>query len=361
MKSKAKDYKEKAFCKLPEGIERDLPAGIDPRRASLIRVIGKTWVNGTQIHYCFWDHTKHQSPRAWTAANEGEKDVVRDSFQEWKNVGIGLEFVEVDDPNDAEVRIGFHQGDGSWSYIGTTVLEIPQNERTMNFGWSLTADWYGKETATHEIGHTLAFPHAHQNPQAGIEWDVNAVYSYFRGHPNYWDDDTTFYNVLRKIPINQVDGSPWDPDSIMQYRFDAALINGPEPYNIDGVSPAAGLSQSDIGFVKRFYPPLKESKYQELEAYQSEHVNLVAGEQRDFIIRPKSNRKYVIQTFGAVDTLLVLFEKDGNNDRYLDSDDDAGFGRNARIAYRLFKDREYILRLRFYYGDESGNTAVLMY
>ena len=35
---------------------------------------------------------------------------------------IGLSFVEVKNPAEAEVRIGFLDGDGSWSFVGTDVL-----------------------------------------------------------------------------------------------------------------------------------------------------------------------------------------------------------------------------------------------
>ena len=129
------------------------------------------------------------------------------------------------DINDAEIRIGFLQGDGAWSYVGRDVIDIPgQHERTMNFGWDLKRDPRGVDTPVHEIGHTLGFPHEHQNPFAGIVWDESAVYRFFAGSPNFWSRQKTFHNVLRKLPERSVEGSKWDPNSIMHYPFDAGLI-----------------------------------------------------------------------------------------------------------------------------------------
>lgn len=361
VKSNATQTPEKReSCGMPQAVERDLPGDIDPGRASLIRIIGKTWVNGTQIHYCFWDKTRDSSPPSWDGSVK-DKEVVRKAWQEWKDLGTGLEFIEVEDPSDAEVRIGFQRGGGSWSYLGTDVLNRPMNERTMNFGWQLSGWDYGKATALHEIGHTLALPHEHQNPKAGIRWNEANVYDEFSGAPNNWSNDKIYWNILRKIPESDVDGSDWDPKSIMHYSFEANLIDAPAPWSNSGIGEAVVLSDKDKAFIQKFYPTLDEDKYIQLKPFKSEHATLEAGDQLDFIVKPMRTRKYSIQTLGNVDTLLTLFEKQGSNNSYLDSDDDAGFGRNARIAYKLFKDREYILRLRFYYGSTSGDTMVIMF
>ena len=43
--------------------------------------------------------------------------------------------------------------------------------------------------------------------------------------PNSWPREKTFWNIIRKIPPDSVQGSSWDPDSIMHYPFEAGLIN----------------------------------------------------------------------------------------------------------------------------------------
>lgn len=349
------------LCALPQVPEREFPTNINPRRAEIIRIIGKTWVNGTKIHYCFFDHTKgHNSPAEWTGSEE-ERQVVRAAFQEWKAVGIGLEFEEVDAPPDAEVRIGFQQGDGSWSYVGTDVLNIPLNQRTMNFGWPLAEDSYGKETALHEIGHTLALPHEHQNPKAGIQWNEDAVRASLSGPPNNWSPETIEYNILRKIPTNEVESSEWDPNSIMHYQFQAELISSPAPYNREGIFPEPGLSQKDKDWMQKFYPVLKSNDYIELKPFVSVPLVLSPGEQVNFIVKPEISREYKFQTFGEVDTVIVLFEEDNGDPRYLDGDDDGGSDSNALITQKLLKGRTYLLRVRLYFASLSGETAVMMW
>ncbi len=112
--------------------------------------------------------------------------------------------------------------------ISVDYVTNPQ-ERTMNFGWDLTTP-YGRDTALHEIGHALGFPHEHQNPLAGIVWDEEKVYRYFAGPPNNWPRQTTHHNIIRKISADLVEGSAWDKDSIMHYQFPAGLIISPSYY-----------------------------------------------------------------------------------------------------------------------------------
>ena len=88
-------------------------------------------------------------------------------------------------------------------------------------------------------------------------------------------------------------------------------------------------------------------------------ADLAPGQQIDFTIDPSSSRKYTFETKGASDTLLVLFELIDGEPRFLAGDDDSGEDRNARIAYKLFQGRRYIVRLRLYYPGQSGKTSLM--
>ncbi len=342
------------FCALPQVPERTFGSDVSQDRARLIMVLSKKWVNGTKLRYYFFESG------AWSAGND-QKDIVREGFGAWEDLGIGIEFEEVQNIGDAEVRIGFLRGDGAWSYVGRDVIDIPGgNERTMNFGWDLRTDPRRVDVAIHEIGHTLGFPHEHQNPFAGIVWDEQAVYNYFGGPPNNWSSDKTFYNILRKLSSTEVQGSEWDPNSVMHYGFPSGLIIRPEQYH-NGLSPAGGLSARDTELVRFFYPPLESTTFPELKPFQSESLELAPAEQKDFSIRPTQTRWYTIQTFGGSDTVVVLFEDRDGDLKYVQGDDDSGTERNARIEVRLESGRRYVLRIRLYLNYAGGETAVMLW
>ena len=358
-----------SYCSLPQVQEREFDSNVNPNRARLILRNGKKWVNGTILHYYFFDQptdgetvffTNGTSEwRTWTT-NDAEKNIVRQAFDIWKNVGIGLEFKEVDSRNEAEIRIGFMRGDGAWSYIGRDVLQLGRDERTMNFGWDLTRQAGEIDTAVHEIGHTLGFPHEHQNPNAGIVWNEEAVYDALAEPPNRWDRDTTYRNIIRKIEPDAVQGSDWDSNSIMHYPFEAGLIVKPEQYR-NGLNPTPGLSDRDKIWVKTFYPPIASEDYTELKPFSSVSLAIEPGQQRNFTIQPDATRSYNFSTFGVSDTVMVLFEDVDGELRYQTADDDSGEDYNSSFRVKLFKGRKYVLRIRLYYSDRAGETAVMMW
>jgi hypothetical protein len=359
-----------SYCSLPEVPEREFSADVGAERAALIMLLGKKWVNGTVLHYYFFDQDGDgenvflsDGTREFRSfvGDDAHHDVVRRGFQTWKDLGIGLEFEEVSSRDEAEVRIGFMQGDGSWSYIGRDIIDLNPgvNKRTMNFGWDITRSPSEVDTAIHEIGHTLGFPHEHQNPNAGIVWDEEAVYAALSRPPNSWSREKTFYNIIRKISPDEVQGSSWDPDSIMHYPFGPGLIKEPEQYH-NGLRPGGGLSERDKQWVRTFYPPLAP-QYPELKPFDLERLEISPGEQKNFVIRPQATRTYTMQTFGVSDTVMVLFEDDGGDLRYVTGDDDSGLAYNANIRVKLYSGRRYVLRVRLYYVGGSGVTAVLMW
>ena len=355
------------FCALRERPARVFAPGVTRDRERLINLLGNKWVTGTTLRYYFFDRETDGETvmfadgstafRTWVGS-EAQRAVVRRGFEIWKEVGIGITFQEVSSREEAEIRIGFMRGDGAWSWLGREILEHGPNERTMNFGWDLTRP--GElDTAVHEIGHTLGFPHEHQNPKAGIEWDEEAVYTALAQPPNEWDRETTFWNIIRTLNANEVEGTTWDPDSVMHYPFEAGLIKKPEQYR-NGLQPAGGLSARDRTWVKSLYPPTAEEG-DLLKPAQSVPLNLVAGEQRNFTITPQETRYYQIQTFGASDTVMVLFEEIDGELRYRTGDDDSGLETNAYFRIKLVKGRKYVLRIRMYYSDRPGETAVMMW
>lgn len=344
------------YCAVPARPQREFGPEVSADRAATILEISNKWVNRTNLHYYFFDSGSF-------GGDNSQQDVVRKAFSVWKNLGIGLTFTESSSRSEAEIRIGFRRGDGSWSTVGTDALNVGQQERTMNFGWNINVPGpNGLDTAIHEIGHALGFHHEHQNPNAGIVWNREAVYDYFaRTQDPPWSRAKTDFNILNKLDPLSVEGSDWDPNSIMHYAFARGLIRQPEQYR-NGLTPQQGLSQADIEVVKRFYPDGGTGiVVPELKPWESQLLSLAPGEQKDFNVLPAETRKYNFQTFGQSDTVMVLFEENNGEFRYMKGDDDSGFDRNASFRVRLISGRKYQLRIRLYFSFSSGDTAVMMW
>lgn len=341
------------FCGIPP---RPLPrlseaVSSDVRRTAAIISTRSKWVNKTVLHYCFFTGNSHFKVPSVQA------NAIRQAFASWKAIGIGLEFQEVNQMSEAEVRIGYSTADGSSaSAVGRDVLDIPLNEPTTVYGWDLTTH-YGKGTALHELGHVFGMEHEHQNPFAGIKWHEEAVYTSLGGPPNNWSRNKTFHNILEKLDTQQVQGSSWDPDSIMEYEFEAGLIDEPQQYDVNGLVPPATLSNADKTWAAKWYPP-SVAQPSGLQAFQSVSVELAAGQQVDFVFQPTATRRYTIATKGASDTLLALFEEIDGQPRYVTADDDSGEDRNASINNKCFAGRTYHVRLRLYYPGQTGITSV---
>ena len=205
-----------------------------------------------------------------------------------------------------------------------------------------------------------SFSHEHQNPKSGIQWDEQAVIDYFSGSPNYWSEEVTRHNILRKLNANETGGSDWDKDSIMHYQFPGGLIIKPEEYQNRPLTPEAGLSPADIMEALRFFPSL-DVDLPELRPWESHRIRINAGEQIDYVIKPSYSREYIMQTFGKMDAVMVLFEEINSENVYYDGDDDSGTSLNAKITARLVRGRNYVLRIRLYYAEQSGEGALMMW
>lgn len=361
-----KSQKSITYCNLPKMPTRQFDTTIHPLRMEAIIVMGKKWVNGTKLKYylfdddafftTFTDSEGHQGKNLWKG-NEAEKEAVRNAFKKWKDVGIGLEFSETQDRLEAHFRIGFAKGEGAWSYIGRDSWSIPKDQRTMNFGWDIVMD---EDTVLHEIGHAIGLPHEHQNSNAGIVWNEEAVYAQLAAAPNFWSKEVTFHNIIKKIDPDTVMGSSWDPNSIMHYPFGPGLISAPPEYE-NGLFPEAGLSSKDIAWVKQFYPKIDKRTFLDLTPFHSEVFSLTNGAQINFEFVPNETRTYTIQTFGIMDTVMILSEVINHENEYISGDDDSGEDRNSYIKQKLIKDKKYVINIRLFFKTSSGDTSVMVW
>jgi hypothetical protein len=365
----------KRFCSLPKRAPRVLDSAITGERARLIRVNETKWANGTVLSYYFYNRASdgmdveyEDGSKEWVGwkGTAAQMKQVRKAFDIWANTGMGLKFKEVKKREEAQLRIAFMMDDGSWSYIGRDILDIKwddEDPRTMNFGWNIaTSDKHdGIDTAVHEIGHTLGFPHEHQNPFAGIVWDQEAVYRSLAKKPNYWSRNKTYQNIIKKISKKEVNGSDWDPDSIMHYPFEPGLILEPKEYKTSGLYPAGGLSPRDVAYALKFYPSSNQTADKRIMAMISYEIEADNSSQQNFIFIPSETRNYTIQTLGQLDTVMVVSEKKtGGQLVQAGADDNSGTNNNALLNKVLTKGKTYIIRIKVYYKKPGAKAAIMV-
>jgi hypothetical protein len=145
---------------------------------------------------------------------------------------------------DAEIRVAFDPDGGSWSYEGTDAREVPLEFPTMNLA---SPD---RATILHQFGRAIGLGPEHQNPAGGIAWNVPAVIRDLSGPPNYWDPETVEHQFLEKYAVDHVNGSAFDPQSIM-------VLPIPPEWTLNGAATTRNetLSWRDKELVKQIYPP----------------------------------------------------------------------------------------------------------
>ena len=166
---------------------------------------------------------------------------------------VGLTFNFVSSSQNADIRISFDTTSGAWSLIGTdcqlaqsasdtTPAQI-QTEATMNLGW------FDAATTMHEFGHALALVHEHQNPNGiAIQWNAPAVYAWALSTQG-WDQATAYAQIMQPYLANLINGSTFDPESIMLYFFPGSLT-----LNNQGTHQNLRLSPTDVIYINQQYP-----------------------------------------------------------------------------------------------------------
>jgi len=304
-------------------------------RLRAIAPIAKKWMNGVQLHVRFMGGTAAQ------------QEIVRRQAGWWTAVAnLGFEF---DNASTAEIRISFDESDGAWSYIGTDCRGIPLNEATMNLGFLEGG------TAAHEFGHAIGLAHEHQNPAGGIQWNEAVVIQEMTKSPNFWDEDTTRHNILLKYSVDQINGTAFDPDSIMLYFF-------PPEWTLNGIGTKANeiLSNVDKQFIAgaKMYPrnaqTITEAVELEVDAKKRTPASIGKfGEEDMFTFVVAKGGRHLIDTRGPTDVVMKLY---GPNSPTLliAEDDDSGVGYNARIAQSLIEGRYYV---QVHHFDPTGGTG----
>jgi Astacin (Peptidase family M12A)/Bacterial pre-peptidase C-terminal domain len=304
-----------------------------------IAPIGKTWMNGSTLHVRFM------------GGSASEQATVREQAGWWGQVA-NLKF-DFNSASNAEIRIAFDTSDGAWSYIGTDCRSIPVNQPTMNLGF------LDGGTTAHEFGHAIGLAHEHQNPRGGIQWNEQVVIQELAKSPNFWDEETARHNVIRKYSIDQINGTDFDPDSIMLYFF-------PASWTLNGIATKANdvLSTIDKQFIAgaKMYPKTGGTTTTAVELEVNAKRRTAAsigkfGEEDLFRFTAATDGRYQIDTRGSTDVVMKLFGPNSET-ALIAEDDDSGVDTNALISRDLVAG-QYFVQVRHYNrASGKGNYSI---
>jgi len=308
-------------------------------RERAISPIGKAWMNGSDLKVRFM------------GGSTAEQTVAKEQAAWWGAVA-NLKF-DFNNAANADIRIAFDPDDGAWSYVGTDCKSIPVNQPTMNLGF------LDGGTAAHEFGHAIGLAHEHQNPSGGIEWNEAVVISELAKSPNFWDEQTARHNVIRKYTANQINGTDFDPDSIMLYFF-------PASWTLNGIATKANdvLSKIDKQFIAgaKMYPKTggTTSTAVELEVNAARRTAAAigkVGEEDLFRFTAPRDARYLIDTRGPTDVVMKLFGPNSET-ALIAEDDDSGIDTNALIVRDLLAGNYFVQVRHYNRANGMGNYTI---
>jgi hypothetical protein len=166
---------------------------------------------------------------------------------------LNMKFEFTDNIMNSDIRIQFAANQGCHSLVGDI-----RNATEYMGKPTMVYSWLDVSTVIHEFGHVLGMIHEHQNPSGNpIRWNKQAVYCYY-GSTNGWSNEEVDNNVLDAYNKDQVNGSDFDPASIMIYPFPKSIVcQGKEMFvtlDQSEINPNYRLSNSDVAWLKIMYP-----------------------------------------------------------------------------------------------------------
>ena len=304
-----------------------------------IMPIGKRWMNGSTLRVRFIGGTTAQQAKAQEQAL-------------WWTAFANLQF-DFNNAPDAEIRIAFDPSDGAWSYIGTDNRGIALNQPTMNLGF------LDGGTAAHEFGHAIGLAHEHQNPAGGMEWNEATVIKSLSGPPNNWDEAMIRHNVLQKYRVDQIQGTAFDPDSIMLYFFPGDWVKsgvGTHANNVLSAVDKAYIASAQA--YPKTAPTVADATEIKVNASRRTTASIgKSGEEDLFKFSVSTGGSHVIDTKGPTDVVMRLFGPNSQTN-VIAEDDDSGDGSNARISASLVPG-QYYAQVRHYNRNNGKGDYTL--
>ena len=167
-------------------------------------------------------------------------------FSETKGVGK-VRIARLDAPDEVS---------GYWSYLGTEILEAPEDEPTLNLDsfTMRTSEAEFRRVVRHEAGHTLGFDHEHMRGEIVKRIDRAKAYAFYDKDQG-WTRKEVDEQVLTPLAKKSIMGTTEaDPLSIMCYQLPGKIMKDGKP-----VKGGADINANDFEFAKKLYPKKKRS------------------------------------------------------------------------------------------------------
>jgi hypothetical protein len=140
---------------------------------------------------------------------------------------------------------------GYWSWIGTEILDIPQDEPTLNLeGFTMrVSEAEFRRVVRHEAGHTLGFEHEHMRRALVQKIDRAKAIAFF-DRTQGWTPQEVDEQVLTPLKDASIMGTTeTDPNSIMCYQIPGSITKDGKPI-VGGVD----INPNDFTFAAAIYP-----------------------------------------------------------------------------------------------------------
>jgi hypothetical protein len=162
-------------------------------------------------------------------------------FEETRSTGM-VRIARLDRPADMA---------GYWSYIGTQILAIDEDQPTLNLeGFTMrTSEAEFRRVVRHEAGHTLGFEHEHMRAALIKKIDRRKCIAYF-DLTQGWTKEETIEQVLTPLSAKSIMGTTEaDPLSIMCYEVPGKITKDGKP-----IRGGTDINSKDSAFAGKVYP-----------------------------------------------------------------------------------------------------------
>jgi len=162
-------------------------------------------------------------------------------FTETRGAGQ-VRIARLDSPDDVA---------GYWSWIGTEILEIPENEPTLNLeGFTMkVSEREFHRVVRHEAGHTLGFEHEHMRSDLVKKIDPKKAIRFYDVDQG-WTPAEVRAQVLTPLKAKSIMGTTEsDPQSIMCYQIPGAITKDGKP-----IPGGTDINAKDFAFAASIYP-----------------------------------------------------------------------------------------------------------